>query len=316
MVKLALLIGINYVGSNSKYQLSGCVNDVNNMSKFLKTYLGYENKNIVILTDYTSTKPTKSNILKAFNSLIASLKKGDEAFCHYSGHGLNIPDYNKDEESGFDSAIAPSDFTKSGFISDDVIRTNLIQKVPSGANLYVVIDACHSGTMCDLRNKYDDSSYLLKNTSVLPTTYNPSDWALRQTMYEFTKYNNTAGKAFYIAGCQDEQTSADAYIKSEKTYNGALTYILLSLLKSNNLATYNWKNLLKDICCNEKIQGYTQRTAISSGQPLNMDSAVFTLPLASAKVKVEVIPPKKKMLVNVNYKKMKKNTIMKKMLFC
>ena len=313
MVKRALLVGINYLGS--QYQLSGCINDVNNMASFLQKSLGYENKNIVMLTDNTLLKPTRANILKGFDSLTALLKTGDEAFFHYSGHGLQIPDYNGDEESGYDSAIAPIDFTRSGFISDDIIRTNLIQKVPSGANLYVVIDACHSGTMCDLRNKYDDSSYLLKNTSVLPTTYNPSDWALRQTMYEFTKYNNTAGKAFYIAGCQDEQTSADAYIKSEKTYNGALTYILLSLLKSNNLATYNWKNLLKDICCNEKIQGYTQRTAISSGQPLNMDSAVFTLPLASAKVKVS-IPPKKKMLVNVNYKKMKKNTIMKKMLFC
>ena len=313
MTKRALLIGINYVGS--KYQLGGCLNDVNNMASFLQKSLGYENKNIVMLTDNTLLKPTRSNILKAFDSLIKVLKTGDEAFFHFSGHGLQIPDYNRDEESGFDSAIAPVDFLKLGFISDDIIRTNLIKKVPSGAKLYVIIDACHSGTMCDLRIKYDDSSYLMTNTSVLPTTYNSSDWALRQTMYEFTKYNQTAGEAYCISGSQDEQTSADAYIKSEKTYNGAFTYILLSLLKSNNLATYKWKSLLKDICCNEKIQGYTQRTVITSGKPLNMDSAVFILPSASAKAKVEVIPPKKRMLVNVNSKKMKKNTIMKKMLF-
>ena len=120
MVKRALLVGINYFGS--QYQLNGCINDVKNMASFLQTQLGYENKNIVMLTDDTLVKPTRANILKGFDSLIKVLKSGDEAFYHYSGHGLQIPDYNRDEESGYDSAIAPIDFTMSGFISDDLIR--------------------------------------------------------------------------------------------------------------------------------------------------------------------------------------------------
>ena len=307
MVKRALLVGINYLGS--QYKLNGCINDVNNMASFLQTQLGYETKNIVMLTDYTLVKPTRANILKGFDSLIKVLKSGDEAFYHYSGHGLQIPDYNRDEESGYDSAIAPIDFTRSGFISDDLIRTNLIQKVPRGAKLYVILDACHSGTACDLRYKYDDSSYLQKNTSVLPATYVPSDWALKQTMYEFKKYSKTAGEVYCISGCQDNQTSADAYIQSEKTFNGALTYILLSLLKSNDLKTLKWKHLLKDICCNEKVQGYTQRTAITSGNLLNMESAVFTLlplTLPLTPVKVSITPLKKGK---------NKNIIMKKIFF-
>ena len=36
-MKNALLVGINYKGTN--YQLNGCINDVTNMSKFLKTVL-------------------------------------------------------------------------------------------------------------------------------------------------------------------------------------------------------------------------------------------------------------------------------------
>ncbi len=306
MVKRALLVGINY--KNTPHQLNGCINDVKNMANFLQTQLGYENKNIVMLTDDTLVKPTRANILKGFDSLIKVLKSGDEAFFQYSGHGLQIPDYNRDEESGYDSAIAPIDFTRSGFISDDLIRTNLIQKVPRGAKLYVILDACHSGTGCDLLYKYDDSSYLQKNTSVLPTTYIPSDWALKQTMYEFKRYSKTAGEVYCISGCQDNQTSADAYIQSEKTFNGALTYILLSILKSNDVRSLKWKHLLKDICCNEKIQGYTQRTAITSGNPLNMESAVFPLlSVASTPAPVKVSIPLKK---DIN-----KNIIMKKMFF-
>ena len=305
MVRRALLVGINYLGS--QYKLNGCINDVNNMASFLQTQLSYETKNIVMLTDNTLVKPTRANILKGFDSLIKVLKSGDEAFFQYSGHGLRIPDYNRDEESGYDSAIAPVDFTRSGFISDDLIRTNLIQKVPSGAKLYVILDACHSGTGCDLRYKYDDSSYLQQNTSVLPARYVPSEWALKQTTYEFKRYSKTAGEVYCISGCQDDQTSADAYIQSEKTFNGALTYILLSLLKSNDLKTLKWKHLLKDICCNEKVQGYTQRTAITSGNLLNMESAVFTLlplTLPLAPVKVSIIPLKKGKNKNIIMKKM------------
>ena len=128
-------------------------------------------------------------------------------------------------------------------------------------------------------------------------------------MYEFKRYSKTAGEVYCISGCQDDQTSADAYIQSEKTFNGALTYILLSLLKSSDLKTLKWKHLLKDICCNEKVQGYTQRTAITSGNPLNLESAVFpllSLALPLTPVKVSIIPLKK-------YKN--KNIIMKKIFF-
>jgi hypothetical protein len=125
-------------------------------------------------------------------------------------------------------------------------------------------------------------------------------------MYEFKNYNATLGEVYCISGCQDEQTSADAYIESEQAFNGALTHIMLSILKSSdvNLKTLKWKNLLKDICCNEKVQGYTQRTSITSGRPINMESPVFTLPAP--------VPAK----VSIPLKKGKnKNTIMKKMLF-
>ena len=303
MVKYAFLIGINY--RKTADELYGCINDVNNMKIFLQSKLGYTN-NIVTLTDDTSVKPTRSNILKGIDTLVRKLKSGDEAWVHFSGHGVLVRDYSGDEESGYDSCFAPIDYNRSGFISDDVIRSNLAQRVPRGVKLYVVLDACHSGTGCDLRHKYDDSSQLTTNqnqtTNPLTLTYVPSEWSLRQTRYEFTKYPRTAGEVYCISGCQDNQESGDTYIESDRMYGGVLTSTMLSLLKSNDLKTYKWKDLLKDVCCSKKVNGYAQRTALTSGNPLNMESAVFSFPV------VRIAAPAKKNYRS-NYRTMNVNAV-------
>ena len=320
MVKYALLIGINY--RKTADELYGCINDVNNMKNFLQSKLGYTK--FVMLTDDTSVKPTRSNILKGIDILVRKLKSGDEAWVHFSGHGVLVRDYSRDEESGYDSCFAPIDYNISGFISDDVIRSNLVQRVPGGVKLYVVLDACRSGTGCDLRHKYDDSSYVTnqnQNANPLTTlTYVPSEWSLRQTSYEFAKYPRTVGEVYCISGCQDNQESGDTYIESDRMYGGVLTSTMLSLLKSNDLKTYKWKDLLKDVCCSEKVNGYAQRTALTSGNPLNMEGAVFSFPVVRMPV-----PVKKN--YRRNYRTMnqtspmnrmnphKNKNIMKKMLF-
>lgn len=281
MVKYGLLIGINYTGTAD--ELNGCINDVNNMKNFLQSQLGYTN--FVMLTDKTSLKPTKANILNAINSLIRSLKSGDEAWFHYSGHGILMRDVNRDEESGQDSCLAPLDYQRRGFISDDVIRLNLVQRVPRGAKMYVVLDACHSGTGCDLRYKYDDTSFQTSPT-VKPLTYVPSEWSLRQTSYEFKKYSRINGEVYCMSGCQDHQESADTFIESDQMYGGVLTSTMLSLFRSNDLKTYKWKHLLKDVCCSEKVNGYAQVTALTSGNPLNMENTVFVIPVIRIAVPV------------------------------
>lgn len=281
MVKYGLLIGINYTGTAD--ELNGCINDVNNVKNFLQSQLGYTK--FVMLTDNTSLKPTKANILNAINSLIRSLKSGDEAWFHYSGHGILMRDVNRDEESGQDSCLAPLDYQRRGFISDDVIRSELVQRVPRGAKMYVVLDACHSGTGCDLRYKYDDTSFQT-NPNVKPIAYVPSEWSLRQTSYEFKKYSRINGEVYCISGCQDHQESGDAFIESDQMYGGVLTSTMLSLFRSNDLKTYKWKHLLKDVCCSEKVNGNAQATALTSGNPLNMENTVFTFPVIRIAVPV------------------------------
>lgn len=281
MVKRALLCGINYINTNN--QLYGCINDVKNIKNFLQSQLGYTQ--FIILTDDTPIKPTRANIGCAMDTFVSSLRSGDEAWFHYSGHGILTRDRNRDEESGYDSCIVPLDYAHAGIISDDLIRSFLVMRVPCGVKLYVVLDACHCGTGCDLRIKWDDSSFVTNKTKEERITLSPyvsSDWTLRQTVYEFKRYSRIAGEVYCLSGSQDNEQSGDTYIESEQEYGGVLTSTMLSLFKSNDLKTYKWKHLLKDICCSEKVNGYAQKTALTSGNPVNMDSPVFSFPVATS----------------------------------
>jgi hypothetical protein len=285
-MKRALLVGINYTGTQNA--LRGCINDINNMASYLQGTRGYPTGSCIVLSDVAARKPTRANILAAFKELLNGVGSGDELWFHYSGHGSLQRDNNGDEESGADSCICPLDFNQSGSITDDVIRSQLVALVPAGARLFIVLDACHSGTGCDLRYKYDDSSYLINTNSPLPATYDPGAWALRQTSYEFKRYAKTAGNVFCISGCQDSQTSADAYLAGQAA--GALTYCLLQSLKANDMATYKWKHLLKDVCCRERSGKFTQRTSITSGALLNLEDCVFPAVNAAVPVNVNAVP--------------------------
>lgn len=82
----ALLIGINYFGTNS--ELRGCINDVHNVSAFLIERYGYRREDMVILTDDQSDpimQPTRANIINAMGWLIKDAQPNDALFLHYSG---------------------------------------------------------------------------------------------------------------------------------------------------------------------------------------------------------------------------------------
>ena len=292
MVKYALSVGLNY--KNTPNELYGCINDVKNMKTFLQSQLGYT-RFTMLTDDDPKMLPTKQNILNAINSLVRVLRSGDEAFFHYSGHGILIKDVNRDEETGFDSCIIPADYEKSGVISDDVIRSNLVQRIPKGVKLYIVLDACHSGTACDLRYKCEDASYLTNQNenNKQPLTYVPIDWSLRQTTYEFKRYPRIIGEVFSVSGCQDVQESMDTFIESEQRAGGVLTSTMLSLFKSNDLKTYKWKHCLKDLTCTIKVNGYAQLPVLTSGNPINMEAPVFSLP------STKIVAPFRKTKANV-----------------
>ena len=291
--RTALLVGINY-NNNPDATLNGCYNDVVNISQYLRDVLGYSASSVNILTDgnrgaagagtASALPPTRQNIIAGLTNLVAGMIPGDEAVFHFSGHGSLVRDTNGDEATGLDSCLCPLDYAVpasagGGMITDDEIRTLLVNKVPRGARLYVILDCCHNGTGCDIRYKYEDFSVLLRQR---PTPI----WRTMQRAFTNPKYTETAGEVYMISGCRDEQTSADAYINN--AFAGALTYAVFSILRANQatIRTYSWSSLLRDVRHFMRVNKYTQIPQLMTGQIISPARPVFAGVSLSAPIAV------------------------------
>ena len=242
----ALCIGINYPGTD--LALSGCVNDALNIKKHLETMYS-TCKDITVLRDdtsYTYDKPTRENILAKFDWLVSGLKSGENVFVSYSGHGGRIQDTNGDESSGLDGCLFPMNGKETEIITDDEIRTHLINKIPSGSKCFIIVDACHSGTMVDMRYKWEGDAFGNVRYS------------------EDKKYEKTMGNVIFLSGCKDEQYSMDTVDHTDNPA-GALTWALLETWKryGDKIKT---KYLLWDVRNYLESRGYSQIPQLCTGK--------------------------------------------------
>lgn len=245
--KAALLIGINYKGS--RHQLNGCENDVIAVKEMLVTKMGFDEKNIMVLTESeqaSNLKPTRNNILRAIDWLV---QKGDEGFgslwFHYSGHGSYFRDRNGDERDGYDECVVCSDMR---FITDDEFRLRLVNRVRADSKLFCLMDCCHSGTMLDLRYKY------------LPGS---------NRMYAENRVQ-TNSNVISISGCRDRQTSADAEF-SKDNWAGALSKYFVGFMEEHNYKPV-LTELVKDLDKKLKEYQFTQTPQLTSSKELNPDT--------------------------------------------
>jgi hypothetical protein len=112
---------------------------------------------MVILTDdqqNPAAHPTRANILRAMQWLVADARPNDNLFFHYSGHGGQTEDLDGDEEDGYDETIYPVDFKQAGQIIDDEMHWIMVRPLPAGCRLTAIMDCCHSGSALDLPYEY------------------------------------------------------------------------------------------------------------------------------------------------------------------
>ncbi len=245
MAKRALLIGIN------KYQipgadLRGCVNDVKDLSAALTEFYGFKKPDIKILLDGAATQKAMQ---AGITALVRGAKKGDILVLHYSGHGSNVPDdeKNRDEADGRDEILCPTDLNWDKPFRDDWLRTTF-DKLPAGVSFTTIMDCCHSGTNTRAIEPPDVK---------VKQRYLPSPWGLaaaeshrglpKSVSSELRRSSRAVRKAkdivnaelpeVLITGCRDTQTSADAFINGR--FNGALTFALVEAIrKSKGRLTY------------------------------------------------------------------------------
>ncbi|KAL5857331.1 hypothetical protein ACOSQ3_004789 [Xanthoceras sorbifolium] len=221
--KRAVLCGVTY--NKRKYRLKGTINDVKNIRDMLIKKFGFLQNGIIVLTEEETQEhiPTKKNIEKALRWLVENCKKGDSLVFYFSGHGLRQPDFNGDETDGFDETICPLDFIKEGMIVDNDINSIIVQPLVKGVTLHAIVDACHSGTILDLKYKYNRDKKEWKDNSP------PSSGVNKAT---------SGGLAICISACADDQVASDTTAFTGNTMNGAMTYILTKSVRKHPGLTY------------------------------------------------------------------------------
>ena len=147
----ALLIGIgDYNGDGDYYDqypngndLDGIDKDIALMRKVVKR-LGFQK--VKVLMDKEATLKG----LRAELNALAQVKKRDRVLIYFSGHGYWVPDDGGDEPDDKDEVLVTQDARENdngdlvNVLRDDEFGA-LLSKIPS-QNIYVLIDACHSGT--------------------------------------------------------------------------------------------------------------------------------------------------------------------------
>jgi metacaspase-1 len=227
MGKKALCVGINNFTNYPASQLKGCVNDASNMAGIFKSFLGFTDADITVLTD---TQATKANIMSNLQAMVDGAKSGayDYLVFSLSSHGTQVPDQDGDEPDKADEAFCPHDLAelngewdRQHIIVDDELH-DLFVTLPPNVLLEVYFDTCHSGTG-------------LKALDLAPGRI--PRWLPPPSMEAFRKVegrlsrglsrsllDNKMTNHILWAACRADQTSSDAFIKEDNSWNGAFTY--------------------------------------------------------------------------------------------
>ncbi len=290
MSKKALLVGVNkykYVGS-----LNGCVNDVRNMADILTSFYDFTPDNIRTIVDESVTR---NNLMDRLDWLIDDAQEGDLLLFHFAGHGSQIQDRDGDElEDSLDEILClhDMDFRNSdSYLVDDDFN-DIIDRLPKDVYLTVCIDACHSGTATrDLGLLTSELQIPSEKRKIQPRYLKPpADLELRNygktlnirrlgTKVREDKKNavsdsSTRANHVLLAGCMDEQTSADAFLNND--YNGAFTYYLCKTIRETRGAI-TYKDLIKKVRERLVFNSFSQIPQLNGNEDL-MKSNFLSIP--------------------------------------
>lgn len=145
--RIALLVGVSRYADPGVAPVPGARRDLDLVRGLLTDRYGFTDAGIVTLRD---AEATAEGIERAFRRhLIEQARPGTTAVFHFSGHGRQVPDRSGDEVDGRDEALVPYDAaadSTAGSLLDDDIGRWLDDLQARGADVTVIVDACHSGS--------------------------------------------------------------------------------------------------------------------------------------------------------------------------
>jgi hypothetical protein len=236
----ALCIGINqYPGTNAN--LNGCVNDAQLWASILRERFSYD---ATVLLDNAATE---QNILKQLRSAVEGCRPKDRLVVTFSGHGTFVADANGDEFDKADEAWCPYDVMEQGVIADDEIAT-IFRAAAKGVRIVMISDSCHSGTMAraTLRAALPNESSGAPRVRFLPPAVWHPDYYPEDTRRAFSPAPvqiDGQSPALLLAGCQDNESSYDAYFKGIPY--GAFTRYAVDALSDTPRTYAGWMTAIR-----------------------------------------------------------------------
>lgn len=276
--KLALLVGINEYG-NGVNPLRGCVNDVLLQKELLTHRFGFNPNDIKILTDQQATR---QGILTAFEEhLINQAKPGDVVVFHFSGHGSQVIDPDKDNPDGFNSTLVPIDsgYNSSAGVVQDIMGHTLflLMYALKTDNVTVVLDSCHSGG-AKRGNFVVRSRNGEQKLQVTPQEFAYQQQWLKRLNLSPQQFINLrrqgVAKGVVIAAAKRDQFAADAPF--DDFHAGAFTYLFTQYLWQQT-ANQSVRRILVDV--NRSTQIFSRNSSIFQEPELELNSKKNPNPL-------------------------------------
>ncbi|NIM15429.1 MAG: hypothetical protein GTO45_25925, partial [Candidatus Aminicenantes bacterium] len=126
--------------------LHGCINDVEAMKGVLISRFYFEKEDIHVLKN---KEATRNNILSGIEThLIKEAAPGDVCVFYFAGHGSRVKNSKSKEPDKKDETLVPADWYRGvGDIRDKELKRLFNRVMDKKANLTVIVDACHSGSI-------------------------------------------------------------------------------------------------------------------------------------------------------------------------
>lgn len=257
--KRALLVGISDYGNamedpNKWANISGA-NDVQLLSPLFSEH-GYT------VTSLVDSQATHAGITKALSELANESKKGDLVYIHFSMHGQPFEDLNGDEEDGWDEALIPVDaqmlysegvYDGNNHLLDDELEVyfnDIRSKIGPEGHLYVILDACHSGTAS--RGDDDHIRGTREGFTRSGKDYTPD--RTKETNDYFT-VTSTKGQSpvTFIEACRSYQVNREVRDVETNTWYGSLSYYIAKSMKDNKkVGSDEWIEAIKTGMANNR----------------------------------------------------------------
>jgi len=250
--KRTLLVGISDYGNAmedpDKWANISGANDVQLLSPLFSEH-GYT------VTSLVDSLATHANITKALEQLAQDSNNGDKVYIHFSMHGQPFEDLNGDEEDGWDEALIPVDaqmqysegvYDGKNHLLDDELEiyfNDIRGKIGPNGHLYVILDACHSGTAS--RGDDDHIRGTREGFTRSGKEYNPD--RTKETNDYFT-IDTADGQSpvTIIEACRSYQVNKEVRDVETNTWYGSLSfYIAQSMKDDKTVGSDEWIEAIK-----------------------------------------------------------------------